>query len=94
MAFCGRIAPMSEEAPHWFKSTHSSFVNDCVEVAFPGAVWRKSTHSSFENNCVEVAFDGAVPVMVRDTQNREVAVLGVGAREWSALVTLITDRSG
>ncbi|WP_017583244.1 DUF397 domain-containing protein [Nocardiopsis valliformis] len=56
--------------------------------------WFKSSHSSMESACVEVAFAPAVPVLVRDTQNPESAVLGVGTREWSALVTLIADRSG
>ncbi len=82
---------MEPDTPRWFKSSHSSFANGCLEAAFTGPRWFKSRHSSFEGGgCVEVAFTGRPMVLVRDTQNRDDAVLGLGAREWAGLLRLVT----
>ncbi|WP_047867372.1 DUF397 domain-containing protein [Nocardiopsis sp. RV163] len=82
---------MDTESPRWFKSSHSSFAHDCLEAAFTGPAWFKSSHSSFEGGgCVEVAFTDRPVVLVRDTRNREHAMLGVGAREWARLLRLVT----
>jgi hypothetical protein len=44
--------------------------------------WRKSTYSGGGGgNCVEVGGDPS-EVLVRDTQDRDGAVLEVGRREW------------
>lgn len=46
------------------------------------AYWRKSSRSSNSGNCVEVGFGESV-VGVRDTKDREGAVLVVSARRWA-----------
>lgn len=53
--------------------------------------WRKSTRSSGGDNCVEVSFalDGSVGV--RDSKNREKAVLVFTATEWSAFTGGVQD---
>ncbi|WP_150239130.1 DUF397 domain-containing protein [Nocardiopsis quinghaiensis] len=51
--------------------------------------WFKSSHSSFEGGCLETAFTDRPVLLVRDTQNREDAVLGVGAGEWAGLLRLL-----
>ncbi|MEV6817385.1 DUF397 domain-containing protein [Nocardiopsis dassonvillei] len=38
---------MDTESLHWFKSSHSSFVNSCVEVAFDHAGSRVRVRDSF-----------------------------------------------
>ena len=51
---------------------------------FSDAIWRKSTHS-IANGCVEVAFaDGQVGV--RDTKDRDGAMLVFTAAEWEAFL--------
>ncbi|MEU1897398.1 DUF397 domain-containing protein [Nocardiopsis dassonvillei] len=77
--------------PAWFKSSHSNLEGGCLEASFTGPAWLKSSHSSFEGGeYVEVAFADRPVVLVRDTQNREHAMLGVGAREWARLLRLVT----
>lgn len=50
------------------------------------SAWRKSSYSGArDQNCVEVA-DLPSGAAVRDTQNRELGYLEVGATEWSALL--------
>jgi hypothetical protein len=46
------------------------------------AEWRTSSYSSQDGNCVEVAPDLAGRVLVRDTKNRDDAVLALSAAEW------------
>ncbi|MFE3443919.1 DUF397 domain-containing protein [Nocardia sp. NPDC059180] len=40
---------------NWFKSSHSSGGQECVEVAHLDQAWFKSSHSSASQDCVEVA---------------------------------------
>jgi hypothetical protein len=65
----------------WHKSSYSGAQGDCVEVAM---VWHKSSYSGAQSDCVEVA-EGAV-TLVRDTQNRELGMLEIPAREWVAFL--------
>jgi hypothetical protein len=53
-----------------------------------GARWRKSTFSGNGGECVEVATDAATRVLVRDTKNRQGAVLEFGAEPWKRFVAL------
>ena len=48
--------------------------------------WRKSTLSSGGDNCVEVSFASDDSVGVRDSKNREKAVLVFTATEWRAFI--------
>ena len=50
-----------------------------------GAVWRKSSYSSAEGNCVEVA-DLRTAVGVRDSKNRDGAVLRFDHSAWAGFV--------
>lgn len=54
----------------------------------PIGSWRKSSHSGEETNCVEV---GSTPglVGVRDTKDREGAVLAFSRDQWSAFMTSV-----
>lgn len=68
----------------WHKSSRSSNVANCVEVAFlDGARWRKSSRSTNVANCVEVAFAGPV-VALRDSKNPTGAVLTLPPPTWIA----------
>jgi len=71
-------------AAHWRKSTRSSNISNCVEVAFLDAEWRKSTRSSDSNTCVEVAFAGPA-VGLRDSKNTEGPLLALPATAFTAL---------
>jgi uncharacterized protein DUF397 len=55
------------------------------------AGWRKSSHSAVEGNCVEVGL-AADLVGVRDSKDRDGAVLTFGRREWVAFVSGLRDR--
>ncbi|HET9255683.1 MAG TPA: DUF397 domain-containing protein [Pseudonocardiaceae bacterium] len=73
----------------WHKSSRSSDVANCVEVAFlGGARWHKSSRSSDTMNCVEVAFAGPV-VAVRDSKNPTGGVLALPAPTWTAFTTAL-----
>ena len=50
-----------------------------------GADWRTSTYSNGQGNCVEVG-SACRTVIVRDTKNREGAVLTFGANAWNGLL--------
>jgi hypothetical protein len=52
-----------------------------------GLIWRKSSASG-NGGCVEVAFD-ASKVHVRDTENRQGAILSVSPSAWSDLIEAI-----
>ncbi|GAA1468758.1 DUF397 domain-containing protein [Nocardiopsis exhalans] len=81
--------------PVWRKSSYSNFAMNCAEVAARAEPeWFKSSHSSMENgDCIEVA-SGPVTIMLRDSQNREAAVLAVPAWEWAGTVFLVSGRGG
>jgi hypothetical protein len=58
-------------------------------VDLSAAVWVKSAHSN-SNGCVEVAFvDGQVAL--RDSKNKDGAVLVFTPREWDAFIGGVTD---
>ncbi|MGH3549984.1 MAG: DUF397 domain-containing protein [Pseudonocardiaceae bacterium] len=73
----------------WRKSSRSSNVANCVEVAFlDGARWRKSTRSSDQANCVEVAFAGPV-VALRDSKNPTGGALTIPPHAWIAFTAAL-----
>ncbi|MET7752697.1 DUF397 domain-containing protein [Micromonospora sp. NPDC005367] len=49
------------------------------------AVWRKSTRSGSSGNCVEVAAPPRL-VMVRDSKQRQGAVLSFSPNEWATFI--------
>lgn len=53
-----------------------------------GALWRKSTFSGNGGNCVEVGTDAGARVLVRDTKDRQGAVLEFAAEPWERFVAL------
>lgn len=52
-------------------------------------VWRTSTRSQ-DTNCVEVAYAGG-EVLVRDTKNRDGAILSVAPQDWLDFISAIKD---
>jgi uncharacterized protein DUF397 len=77
---------MTADLAGWRKSSHSAVEGNCVEVG-----WSKSSYSGSQSECVEVA---CVPgsVGVRDSKDRDGAVLRFGRREWVAFVSGLRDR--
>ena len=76
----------------WRKSSHSSDMANCLEVAvFGSARWRKSSRSTGTSNCVEVAAV-AGSVAVRDSKNPTGSVLAVPLPAWTAFT--IAARTG
>lgn len=62
----------------WRKSSYSG--SNCVEVA----TWRKATYSGGSGtNCVEAGIAGAGRVLVRDTTDRDGAMLSISAGAWA-----------
>lgn len=53
------------------------------------AVWRKSTRSGNSGNCVEVADNLPGPVGVRDSKDRQGAVLTFEPAAWTAFVGFV-----
>jgi hypothetical protein len=51
--------------------------------------WRKSSRSG-DGNCVEVAFDGEA-ILVRDSKDRDGAVLSFTRSEWAAFLAGAKD---
>ncbi|GIF01117.1 DUF397 domain-containing protein [Paractinoplanes rishiriensis] len=49
-------------------------------------IWRKSTRSSGGDNCVEVSFAQDGSVGVRDSKNRDGAILEFTATEWDSFL--------
>jgi hypothetical protein len=70
----------------WRKSSRSMANGNCVEV---GEDWRKSSRSSYNGNCVE-AGNGPAGVLVRDTADREGAVLSFPAGAWTRFLARTT----
>jgi hypothetical protein len=70
----------------WRKSRHSNGQGSCVEVA---TAWRKSSHSSGSGNCVEVGQAPARVIAIRDTTDRDGAMLAVPPAAWHAFTTAI-----
>ncbi|MGH3697798.1 MAG: DUF397 domain-containing protein [Pseudonocardiaceae bacterium] len=74
---------------HWRKSSRSSNVSNCLEVAvLDGARWRKSSRSGAVSNCVEVAFAGPV-VALRDSKNPAGSVVAIPPPAWAAFTTAL-----
>jgi hypothetical protein len=65
----------------WRKSSYSGNNGaNCVEVA----TWRKATYSGNNGtNCVEAGVAPQGHVLVRDTTNRDGAVLDIPAEAWA-----------
>jgi hypothetical protein len=68
----------------WRKSSYSGSQANCVEVTT--APWRKSSYSGSQTNCVEIG-NAAGLVKVRDTKDRQGAVLRVSADAWRRFMT-------
>lgn len=68
----------------WFKSSYSAGDGgQCIEVAL---TWEKSSHSTGSGGeCIEVAA-GPATVYVRDSKDKEGAILTFDAAAWSAFV--------
>lgn len=64
----------------WRKSSYSGNNGaNCVEVA----TWRKASYSQNDNsNCVEAGVAAPGRILVRDTTNRDGAVLDIPADAW------------
>jgi hypothetical protein len=58
-------------------------------VDLSAAVWKKSTHS-MSNGCLEVAVVGG-KVALRDSKNKDGAVLVFTPREWDAFLDGVAD---
>jgi hypothetical protein len=73
----------------WRKSSRSSNVSNCVEVAvLNGARWRKSSRRTDNANCVEIAV-APCTVAVRDSKNPTGSVLAVPPPVWAAFTTAL-----
>jgi hypothetical protein len=64
----------------WRKSSRSTSVSNCVEVA-----WRKSSWSTSEANCVEVA-SMAPLTAVRDSKNPDGPTLAFPVSSWTTFL--------
>ena len=62
----------------WRKSSYSNNGGECVEVA----TWRKASYSNNGGNCVEAGVAETGRAVVRDTTNREGAVLSFPLAAW------------
>jgi hypothetical protein len=71
----------------WRKSSYSSGSGtNCVEVA----TWRKASYSSSNGtNCVEAGVAEAGRVLVRDTTDRDGAMLSVPADAWARFASTL-----
>jgi hypothetical protein len=65
----------------WRKSSYSTSVSNCVEVA-----WRKSSFSGGGPNCVEVAWPPRSATAVRDSKNVSGPALTFPFASWQAFV--------
>jgi hypothetical protein len=64
--------------PAWFKSSLSSYNDNCVEVAFEKSSLCAAT------DCAEVAFEVDGSVLMRNSREPEGAVLRFTPAEWDA----------
>jgi hypothetical protein len=71
----------------WRKSSWSSYNGNCVEVR---SGWRKSSQSVNNGACVE-AGNGPCAVLVRDTADRDGAVLTFPAGAWAVFTGGLTE---
>ncbi|RKS05365.1 uncharacterized protein DUF397 [Nocardiopsis sp. Huas11] len=85
-----------DDAPHWFKSSYSTYEGACLEVApVEERSWFKSSHSSYESAyCLEAAYSGPAGMLVRDSTHRGHAELVFTARAWWGFVRLIAVPTG
>ncbi|HEY6421958.1 MAG TPA: DUF397 domain-containing protein [Pseudonocardiaceae bacterium] len=73
----------------WRKSSRSTDVANCVEVAvLAGARWRKSSRSTNTSNCVEVAVTAGA-VAVRDSKHPTGGALAVPPPAWTAFTAAL-----
>ncbi|MEV2273943.1 DUF397 domain-containing protein [Nocardiopsis sp. NPDC049922] len=72
----------------FYKSSHSSAQENCVEVAQVSPAFRKSSYSTSHENCVEVA-DLPTGAAIRDSKHPELGFLPLGAAEWVSLARLV-----
>lgn len=80
---------MDLSGARWRKSSRSSDVANCVEVAvLDGGRWRKSSRSSDNANCVEVTVTVAA-VAVRDSKRPIGGALIVPPPTWTAFTTAL-----
>ncbi len=63
----------------WRKASLSHANGNCVEV---GEDWRKSSRSIANGDCAEVA-SGPAGILIRDTTDREGAVLSFSPEAWA-----------
>jgi hypothetical protein len=75
------MAPYDLSRAVWRTSSYSGQNGDCVEVATIPA-WLTSTYSGQSGSCVEVARNVPGVVAVRDSKDRDGAVLAFGAEAW------------
>jgi hypothetical protein len=68
------------EVAAWRKASYSNNGGECVEVA----TWRKPSYNGNGNDCVEAGTADAGQVLVRDTTNRDGAVLSFPTTTWRA----------
>lgn len=75
----------------WRKSSRSTDVSNCVEVAvLDGARWRKSSRSTDNANCVEVAVTAGA-VAVRDSKYPTGSALIIPPQAWTTFTTALRD---
>ena len=80
-SYSGNSGANCVEVATWRKSSYSGNDNstECVEVA----TWRKATYSGNNGgNCVEAGVPARGRILVRDTTDRDGAVLDLPADAW------------
>ena len=76
------------EVATWRKSTFSgNNGGNCVEVT----TWRKASYSGTDNStdCVEAGVAARGHVLIRDTTNRDGAVLDIPAKAWDHFTAVL-----
>ncbi|GGM36364.1 toxin [Longimycelium tulufanense] len=67
------------------RSSKSSALSNCVEVAHTRTDWRKSSRSAAQSDCVEVALCSHL-VLVRDSKNPDGPVLRFTPSAWTSFL--------